>query len=152
MRLVLGSLKTGRSLNLPTRILEVSIEALRGFIPWRLHPYDGSGQRMMNFPGGVSGKEPPANEGRHKRRRFNPGVGRSPGGGSPVFTTGRIHWNTLQYYCLENPMHEELGVHRVSELDTTEATQHSWNDGQNVYSQGREGGKEPQIACVQFIQ
>ena len=28
----------------------------------------------------------------------------------------------LQYSCLENPMHEELGVHRVSELDTTEAT------------------------------
>ena len=38
MRLVLGSLKTGRSLNLPTRILEVSIEALTGLIPWRLHP------------------------------------------------------------------------------------------------------------------
>ena len=45
-----------------------------------------------------------------------PGLGGSPGGG---------HGNPFQYSCLENPMDRgawRATVHRVSELDTTEAT------------------------------
>ena len=44
------------------------------------------------------------------------GLGRSPGGG---------HGNPLQHSCLENPMERGAWwaiVHRVAELDTTEAT------------------------------
>ena len=47
-----------------------------------------------------------------------PESGRSPGGG---------HGNPLQYSCLENPMDRgtwRATVHRVAELDTTEATKH----------------------------
>ena len=40
-------------------------------------------------------KNPPANAGDVKRCGFNPGSGRSPGGG---------HGNPLQYSYLENPM------------------------------------------------
>ena len=40
-------------------------------------------------------KNPSANTGDIRRCRFNPGSGRSPGGG---------HGNPLQYSCLENPM------------------------------------------------
>ena len=45
-----------------------------------------------------------------------PGLGRSPGGG---------HGNPLQYSCLENPTDRgawQATVHRVTELDTNEAT------------------------------
>ena len=48
-----------------------------------------------------------------------PGLGRSPGG---------EHRNPLQYSCLENPMDRGAWwatVHRVTELDTTEATEHT---------------------------
>ena len=48
-----------------------------------------------------------------------PGSGRSPGEG---------HSNPLQYSCLENPMDKgawQATVHRVAELDMTEATEHS---------------------------
>ena len=50
---------------------------------------------FMGFPGGASGKEPACQCRRHMRLRFNPGLGRSPGGG---------HGNPLQCSCLENPM------------------------------------------------
>ena len=50
---------------------------------------------FMGFPGGASGKEPACQCRRHMRLRFNPGSGRSPGGG---------HGNPLQCSCLENPM------------------------------------------------
>ena len=40
-------------------------------------------------------KNPPANADKHKRCRFNPGLGRSPGGG---------HSNPPQYSCLKSPM------------------------------------------------
>ena len=45
--------------------------------------------------GSTSGKEPTCQCRRHKRCGFDPGSGRSPGGG---------HGNPLQYSCLENPM------------------------------------------------
>ena len=52
---------------------------------------------MINwgFPHGDSGKEPACQYRRHKRCRFNPWVGKIPGGG---------HGNPLQYPCLEKPM------------------------------------------------
>ena len=61
-------------------------------------------------------KNPPANSGYIREVGSVPGWGRSPGGGNG---------NPLQYSCLENPM--DFGawwatVHRVSELDMTEAT------------------------------
>ena len=72
------------------------------------------------FPGSVNGKEPTCQCKRLKRcwfdPRFDAGLGRSPGGG---------HGNPLQYSCLENPMDRRAWwatVHRVVELDTTEAT------------------------------
>ena len=49
----------------------------------------------MGFSGGASGKEPACQFRRHKRRGFNPWVGRFPGGG---------HGHLLQYSCLENPI------------------------------------------------
>ena len=35
---------------------------------------------MTGFPGGTSGKEPASQCRRHKRRGFDPGLGRFPGG------------------------------------------------------------------------
>ena len=45
------------------------------------------------FPGGASGKEPPANAGDTRDRGSVPGSGRSPGGGhpTPVFLPGESH-------------------------------------------------------------
>ena len=63
-------------------------------------------------------KNPPANAGAVGDAGSVPGSGRPPGGG---------HGNPLQYSCLENPMDRgtwRATVHRVAELDTTEATKH----------------------------
>ena len=49
----------------------------------------------MGFPGGTSGKEPPANAEDMKDTGSSPGSGRFP---------GEEHGNLLQYSCLENPM------------------------------------------------
>ena len=49
----------------------------------------------LGFPGGASGKEPACQYRRHKRRGFDPWVGKIPGEGNG---------NPLQYSCLENPM------------------------------------------------
>ena len=60
-------------------------------------------------------KNPPANTGDIRDVSLIPGSGSSPGGG---------HGNPLQYSCLENPMERGAWwatVHRVAELDTTEA-------------------------------
>ena len=57
----------------------------------------------------LSGKEPASQYRRQKRFRFDPGSGRSPGGG---------HGNQLYYSCLENPMDRgawQSMVHRVSQ-------------------------------------
>ena len=65
----------------------------------------------LGFPGGASGKNPPANAG-DMRRRFNPWVRKIPGGG---------HGKTLQYSCLEIPMDREAWratVHRVAQNRT----------------------------------
>ena len=58
----------------------------------------------------------PANAAGVRDSGLIPGSGRSPGGG---------HGNPLQYSCLENLMDRGAWwatVHRLSELDTTEAT------------------------------
>ena len=55
-------------------------------------------------PGGASGKEPTCQCRRRKRCRFNPWVGRSPGGGLS---------NLLQFSCLENPT--DRGAWRVTD-------------------------------------
>ena len=72
---------------------------------------------IWGFPGGASGKEPPANAGDVRDLGSIPGLGRPPGGG---------HGNPLQYSCLENP-HGQRSLagyspwgHRQS--DATEAT------------------------------
>ena len=49
----------------------------------------------MGFPGGASGKEPPANAGDIRDTSSIPESGRAPGGG---------HGNPFQYSGLENPM------------------------------------------------
>ena len=74
---------------------------------------------IKGFPGEASGKEPACQCRKHKRYGFDPWVGRSPGEG---------HGNSLQDSCLENPMNRgawRATVHGVTELDTTETTQHS---------------------------
>ena len=61
-------------------------------------------------------KNPPANAGDVRDVGSIHESGRSPGGG---------HGNPLQYSCLENPMDKgawQATVHRVAELDMTEAT------------------------------
>ena len=61
-------------------------------------------------------KESPLNEGDIRDTRLIPGSGRSLGVGNR---------NSLQYSCLENHRDREAWwaiVHRVSELDMTEAT------------------------------
>ena len=50
---------------------------------------------MMGFPGGTVVKNPPAMPVRYKSHRFDPWVGKIPGG---------RHGNPLQYSCLENLM------------------------------------------------
>ena len=60
-------------------------------------------------------RNPPANAGHVREASSVLGLGRFPGGG---------HDNPLQY-CLKNPMDREAWwttVHRVLELDMTEAT------------------------------
>ena len=71
---------------------------------------------QLGFPGGASYKEPICQCRRLMRRKFDPWVGKIPGGG---------HGSPLQYSCLENPMDRgawRATVHRVSESDMTEAT------------------------------
>ena len=61
-------------------------------------------------------KNLPANAGNVRDAGLIPGLGRSSGG---------WHSNPLQYSCLENPMGRgacQATVHRVAELDTTQAT------------------------------
>ena len=70
----------------------------------------------MGFPGMLVVKNLSANAGDIRDVGSIPGLGRSPGGG---------HGNPLQYSCLENPTDRgawQATVHRVAELDTTEAT------------------------------
>ena len=65
---------------------------------------------------GASGKEPACQCRRHKRHGSIAGLGKSPGG---------EHGIPLQYSYLENPTDRGTWwatVHRVAELDTTEAT------------------------------
>ena len=61
-------------------------------------------------------KNLPADAGDVRDVGLIPGLGRSPGGG---------HGHPVQYPCLENPMDRGAWwatVHRVADLDTTEAT------------------------------
>ena len=66
----------------------------------------------MGFPSGANGKEPAGQCKRQKKHGFNPGSGRSPGGGQS---------NTLQYSCLENAMDRgawQATVHGVAKSPT----------------------------------
>ena len=70
------------------------------------------GSSLMGFPGGTSGKEPPANAGDKRDVGSILGSGRSSGGG---------HGNPLQYSCLESPIGRGawcVTVHRVTESRT----------------------------------
>ena len=72
----------------------------------------------------LSGKESTCNAG---DTGLITGSGRFPGGG---------HSNPLQYSCLENPMDRGAWwatVHRVAELDTTEATEHTHREYNNEF-------------------
>ena len=64
-------------------------------------------------------KNPPANEGRHRRYRFNTWIRKIP---------WRRAWKPLQYFCLENPI--DCGAwwvtdHGVTKSDTIEVTLHA---------------------------
>ena len=66
-------------------------------------------------------KNPPANAGDSRDRGLIPGLGRSPGGGIG---------NSLQYFCLENPMDRgawQATVSGVIASDATEATKQQHN-------------------------
>ena len=72
----------------------------------------------MGFPGVASGKEPSCQCRRHKRRGFDPLVGKTPGEGRS---------NPLQYSWLEKPMDRGAWWATYSpwghkESDMTEAT------------------------------
>ena len=78
----------------------------------------------LSFPGGDSGKEPIYQSRRHKRRGFDPWVGKIPPGGG----NGR----PLQYSCLENPMDKGAWwatVHR----GTKSQTQLKWLTTENLF-------------------
>ena len=75
---------------------------------------------FLGFPGGWVGKESACNAG---DAGSTPGSGRSPGGG---------HGNPLWYSCLKNPLDKgawRATVHRVTELDMSEATEHACMQG-----------------------
>ena len=83
-----------------------------------LHPsfHFTSQETEVCFPGGSVGEESACNAGDPGDMGFNSWVTEIPGGG---------HGNPLQYSCLEN--HTDRGawratVHRVAEMDGTEAT------------------------------
>ena len=82
----------------------------------------------QGFPGGTSGKEPPANN-----------VDSIPGSGRPL---GRRHGNPLQCSCLKNPTDRGAWwatVHRVAKKRTrAEATEHA-QGGMGGEGRGREG-------------
>ena len=68
----------------------------------------------MGFPGGTGVKNLRANAGHVRDVGLSPGLGRSPGVGIG---------NSLQYFCLENPMDRvawEATVNGATESDTTE--------------------------------
>ena len=68
----------------------------------------------MGFPGGTAVKNLCANAGRARDVGLIPGLGRSPGVGIG---------NSLQYFCLENPMDRgawQATVHGATESDMTE--------------------------------
>ena len=54
--------------------------------------------KSFRLPGGASGKKPARQCRNHRQCRFDPWVGRLPGGGNG---------NPLQYSCLGNPMQRE---------------------------------------------
>ena len=66
----------------------------------------------LGFPGGTSAKEPACQCRRHKRREFDPWVGKIP---------WRWAWQPTPYSCLENPMDRgpwQATVHGVAESRT----------------------------------
>ena len=70
----------------------------------------------MGFQVALVVKNLPANAGDGRALGLTPGSGRFPGEGNG---------NPLQYFCLENPMDRgawKAIVHKVTELDRTEAT------------------------------
>ena len=78
----------------------------------------------MGLPRWLSGKEPACQCWRHKRCKFDPWVGRSPGEG---------HGNPLQYSCLENPRDRgawQVIVHRVAQ---------SWTRLKPLSATGKDG-------------
>ena len=71
---------------------------------------------MLGFPGGTSSKKPTCQCRNPKRCRFDPWVGKIPGGG---------HGNPLKYSCLENPMNRGswlIMICTVAESDMTKVT------------------------------
>ena len=75
---------------------------------------NNSSPSQPGLPRGLSGKEFACPCRRHGRLGFDPGMGRSPGGGNG---------NPLQYSCVENSLGRGTWwatVHRAAELDKTE--------------------------------
>ena len=86
-------------------------------LPWQTSLHSDKKQYVkLWFPGDASGKEPACQRRRPKRCGFDPGSGRSPGGG---------HDNPYHCSCLGNPWTEELsglqpmGLQRVG---------HNWSN------------------------
>ena len=61
----------------------------------KVESVQGLNENLLGFPGGPSGKEPPANARDVRDTGWIPGLGSSPGAG---------HSNPLEYSYLENPM------------------------------------------------
>ena len=64
----------------------------------------------MDFPGGASGKEPPASVGDIRDVDSVLDLGRSP---------ERSHDNPLQYFCLENPV--DRGTWQTTSIESQKA-------------------------------
>ena len=81
----------------------------------------------LGFAGDASGKEPICQYRRHKRCGFNPGSGRSPGGGHSI---------PFQYSCLENPTDRRAWwatVYRVAKSQTRLKQQYTSESYHNSY-------------------
>ena len=90
-------------------LLYLGVLGKASLLSWPFYPHL---HMHVGFPGGTSGKEPPAYAGDIRDVSLTPGLGRSPREGNG---------NPLQYSCLENTMDRgawRVTVHRVAKSQT----------------------------------
>ena len=85
-------------------------DSFKFFITWCFLKIKVCVHVCSGHPGGASIKEPTCQCRRHKKLRFGPWFGKTPGG---------EHGNPVQYSCLENPMDRgawQAAVYRIAKI------------------------------------